>query len=380
MALVSESTYDLKSLMNSGSSSEEHKDAVAIAPPDATLKENSPLPATSMSPKAQSKIKDFLKDKCYLFYCPSMKGLAQEMVKNSNGSVLLGEIEWKVFHDGFPNLKVHKAYNLRWCHVAFLADLSDPRNIFEQYSVMCALPRYLPKSTKIFVGYFPTGTMERVTDYGEVATAKTLARLLSSIPIGAHGPPQLCICDIHTLQNHFYFSDDIMVRLETCTGLIKEEMRRMKHLSVVFPDEGASKRYSRIFHRYPQIICTKVRDGNQRKVTLKEGDVKGRNVIIIDDLVQTGGTLAECAKVLKEHGCLRLSCFVTHSVFPKDSWQRFCEHGKDQGLFDTFYVTDTIPEITNKLKNNPPYKVLSLWSVYLPVIQDDEDAIPALNI
>lgn len=224
------------------------------------------------------------------------------------------------------------------------------------------------------------GTMERVTDYGEVATAKTLARLLSSIPIGAYGPPQLCICDIHTLQNHFYFGDNILVRLETCTGLIKEEMRKMKNLSVAFPDEGASKRYSRIFHRYPQIICTKIRDGNQRKVTLKEGEVEGRNVIIIDDLVQTGGTLAECAKILRSLDAVTVSCFVTHSVFPKDSWKRFCKNGKNQGLFDSFYVTDTIPDITNKLKDHSPYKVLSLSSVYLPVIQDDEDAIPAMNI
>ena len=221
--------------------------------------------------------------------------------------------------------------------------------------------------------------MERVTDYGEVATAKTLARLLSSIPIGVHGPVQVCICDIHTLQNHFYFGDNIMVRLETCTGLIKEEMRRMKHLSVAFPDEGASKRYSRIFHRYPQIICTKIRDGNQRRVHLKEGDVEGRNVIIINDLVQTGGTLAECAKVLKEKGCNQVSCFVTHSVFPKDSWKRFCKNGKNQGLFDTFYVTDTIPDITNQLKDHPPFKVLSNAIIYLPVIQDDEDAIPAFD-
>ena len=111
-----------------------------------------------------------------------MKGLAEEMVRKSNGSVLLGEIDWKVFNDGFPvsaitvpfaiplqslsfslslsvsmcniwcifhsifsvqNLKVHKAYNLRWCHVAFLADLSDPRNIFEQYSVMLGVFGYL---------------------------------------------------------------------------------------------------------------------------------------------------------------------------------------------------------------------------------------------
>ena len=102
--------------------------------------------------------KEYLKDKIVLFYCESMKGVASEIAEKSNGAIVLGNIQWELFHDGFPNLKVKNAYNLRWAHVAFLADLSDPRNIFEQYSIMCALPRYLPKSVKIFVGYFPTGT------------------------------------------------------------------------------------------------------------------------------------------------------------------------------------------------------------------------------
>ena len=102
--------------------------------------------------------KDYLKDKIVLFYCESMRGVASELAQKSNGTIVLGKIEWGLFHDGFPNLKVRNAYNLRWAHVAFLADLSNPRNIFEQYSIMCALPRYLAKSVKIFVGYFPTGT------------------------------------------------------------------------------------------------------------------------------------------------------------------------------------------------------------------------------
>eukprot|EP01083_Nonionella_stella_P029079 80129_1 len=331
--------------------------------------------SASFSFSSQQKLKEYLKDKSYLFYCPSMKQIAIDIQKQSNGCVILGDISWELFNDGFPNLRVNNAFNIRWAHVAFLADLSDPRNIFEQYAVMCALPRYLAKSVKIFVGYFPTGTMERVSEYGEIATAKTLARLLSSIPTGQHGPVQICICDIHTLQNHFYFSDNILVRLETCTGLIKKEMKQITNCSVAFPDEGAHKRFHQIFKNWPQIICTKIRDGNKRIVQLKEGEVQDRNVIIIDDLVQTGGTLAKCGQLLRKKGCKSVSCFVTHSVFPNESWHRFCKDGDSGGLFDTFYVTDTIPQVTDLLKNHPPFKVLSIASVYLPVIQDDEDAI-----
>jgi len=204
-----------------------------------------------------------------------------------------------------------------------------------------------------------------------------LARLLSSIPTGAHGPVQICICDIHTLQNHFYFSDNILVRLETCTGLIKNEMMNIKDCSVAFPDEGAHKRYHRIFKKFPKIICTKVRDGDKRTVQLKEGEVKGRNIVIIDDLVQSGGTLAECGTLMKLKGCKSVSCFVTHSVFPKEEyWKRFVKNGKNEGLFDKFYVTDTIPTVTDKLRQYPTFKVLSISDVYLPIICDDEDVLP----
>ena len=219
------------------------------------------------------------------------------------------------------------------------------------------------------------GTMERVEEYGRIATAKTLARLLSSIPTGAHGPVQIIICDIHTLQNHFYFSDNILVRLETCTGLIKNEMKKIDQCSVAFPDEGAHKRFHQIFKHYPQIICTKVREANKRTVQLKEGEVKDRNVIIVDDLVQSGGTLAECGALMKANGCLSVSCFVTHSVFPKDSWKRFVKNGKDEGLFQTFYTCDTIPTITDVLKQHAPFKVLPISNIYLPIIRDEEDGM-----
>jgi phosphoribosylpyrophosphate synthetase len=58
-----------------------------------------------------------------------------------------------------------------------------------------------------------------------------------------------------------------------------------------------------------QIICTKVRDGNNRIVRLKEGEPQGRHVVIVDDLVQSGGTLIECQVCSSIQACLRI-CMV----------------------------------------------------------------------
>ena len=90
---------------------------------------------------------------------------------------------------------------------------------------------------------------------------------------------------------------------------------------------------------------------------VKDGDANGRHCIIVDDLVQSGGTLLECAKGLKEQGATRVSCFVTHGVFPNDSWKKFVD---TNGLVDTFWLTDTIPETSEAVKGIAPFEILSI--------------------
>ncbi len=71
--------------------------------------------------------------------------------------------------------------------------------------------------------------------------------------------------------------------------------------AVAFPDEGAFKRFKTLINNGMDIVvCGKIRDGNSRKITIHEGNVRGKRVIIIDDLVRSGGTLYECAKALLE--------------------------------------------------------------------------------
>lgn len=62
----------------------------------------------------------------------------------------------------------------------------------------------------------------------------------------------------------------------------------MQNVVIAFPDEGAIKRFGGQFKEFETILCSKVREGDKRVVTVKEGDPSGRHVFIIDDLVQTG--------------------------------------------------------------------------------------------
>ncbi|ETO32407.1 hypothetical protein RFI_04710 [Reticulomyxa filosa] len=221
--------------------------------------------------------------------------------------------------------------------------------------------------------------MERVTVYGEIATAKTLATLISSIPNCAGGPAQICICDIHSLANQFYFSDNVLIRLETCIPLLLYQLERMKEekktaetpnadICVAFPDDGAQKRFGSLFKNFDQIICIKKRDGDTRNTVIKEGNSKNKHIVIVDDLVQSGGTLVTCGYLLKKEGALSVSCYCTHAVFPQDSWKRFTAGGQDENLFEHFFITDTIPLRAQLLKNYKPFQVLSIVYTFLPVI------------
>lgn len=136
---------------------------------------------------------------CLLFYCRESERLAKDIAKSSP-KVQLGEIHWEKFEDGFPKLFVRDALHIRNRHVAFLASFSSSEAIFDQISVIYALPRLFVSSFTLVLPFFPTGTHERVEAEGEVATAFTLARILSNIPLSRGGPTSLVTYDIHALQ------------------------------------------------------------------------------------------------------------------------------------------------------------------------------------
>ncbi|XP_035839255.1 ribose-phosphate pyrophosphokinase 4-like [Helianthus annuus] len=71
------------------------------------------------------------------------------------------------------------------------------------------------------------------------------------------------------------------------------------------------------------VVCGKVHEGDKQTVRVKEGNPSGCHVVIVYDLVQSGGTLIECQKVLATHGATKVSAYVTHVVFPKNSWKKF---------------------------------------------------------
>lgn len=290
----------------------------------------------------------------YLYSCPQMAELA-EKIACIHPDVICGKIDWACFRDGFPNIRVKDVFSARSRDIAFLSCFDTPGEIFRQLSVIYEIPRLAVRSFRVLLPYYPTGTMERVEEEGEIATASTLARMLSAIPHSASGPVQIVIYDIHALQERFYFSDQVLPRLETAIPLLKSRIANMENVSIAFPDEGAQKRFGRMFREYPVIICHKIRSGDTRIVSIKEGEPENRHVVIVDDLVMTGGTLLECRKVIAAHGAARVSAYVTHGVFPDQSWQKFPDAG-----FSRFWMTDSCPATVQAVQGKEPFEILSL--------------------
>ncbi|MFW5735184.1 MAG: ribose-phosphate diphosphokinase [Oceanidesulfovibrio sp.] len=289
-----------------------------------------------------------------LLYCPQMEPLARRIAE-ADSRFNLGTVQWKAFADGYPDLWVENMECMRNSDVAMLASFDSPADIFPQLSLIYEAPRYGLRSFKVVLPYFPTGTMERVDRDGRIATAATLARMLSVVPMTISGASQILIYDIHALQERFYFSDQVIPRLETALPLVKREIARLDDPIVVFPDDGASKRFGRIFDEFDQAVCMKKREDGARTIFLREGDPAGRHAVIIDDLVQSGSTLIAAKDMLTRSGAERVSAYVTHGVFPNQSWRRFLDAG-----FETFWLTDSCPRAIREIEGTPPFQVLSL--------------------
>ncbi|MBA0702665.1 hypothetical protein Goari_020703, partial [Gossypium aridum] len=162
----------------------------------------------------------------------------------------------------------------------------------------------------------------------------------------------------------FYFGDHVLPLFETGIPLLKQRLHQLSDadkIVVAFPDDGAWKRFHKLLDHFPTVICTKVREGDKRIVQLKEGNPTGCHVVIVDDLVQSGGTLIECQKVLFDNGAAKVSAYVTHGVFPKRSWERFTQkNNRSEKGFAYFWITDSCPQTVKAVENTAPFEVLSL--------------------
>jgi ribose-phosphate pyrophosphokinase len=287
-----------------------------------------------------------------------MEPLARKIAALELADVQLGEIVWDSFSDGWPNICIKKFDNIRQCNVAFLAAFQKPADVMPQLSAIYALPRCGANNVQIILPYYPTGTMDRADDQGQVVTAKSLATMFDALPFDGLRK-EIVIYDIHSLQqNHFF--NKVQIRVKTGLKYLAKRLEGMDAV-VAFPDFGAHKRFGGLLARdygYKQesfVVCHKVRDGDKRTVNVVQGDAKGRNVVIVDDIILSGGTILECKNALLAAGAASVSAYATHGSFPDEAWKKFVDAG-----FNKVWITDSCPWTVAAVADNPTFEILSL--------------------
>jgi ribose-phosphate pyrophosphokinase len=285
---------------------------------------------------------------------PRFDYLADALVKKNPTHLRKGWLSYKKFPDGTPDFFLHDVKDvIEQKDVTYIGDFSRLEDFAEQYVLIRSIVDYYADKVRVIVPYFPVGTMERISKKWEVATASYVADLLSHIPPGRGGKPSIHTFDIHALVERFFFdSFKVNAELHTALSLLKLSPDTV----VVFPDDGAAKRFKENFPEYVErVVCIKVRgEGEKREITIKEGDPRGKDVIIIDDLIQSGGTIREAARMLRARWAKSVRAFAPHGVFPNDS------HIALAGELDELIVTDTIPANIGRATSLANMKVLSI--------------------
>jgi adenine phosphoribosyltransferase len=293
-----------------------------------------------------------------IMYHPSRKQHAEEIFLRFPNYFQLQEISWGVFPDGWSNIKLLNPEKLVNRHVVFLFAMDDISFVLEQLFVCMILPAQFLKSLIIDVNYFAPGTHERVTSPGTLATAETMARLFSVIPHTRSGPVIIQLTDLHALPNQFYFQKCFTSFISSIPMLLECKPKS----TIVFPDDGAYKRFGPMILAKnpicPMLICSKMRDGENRSVTISE--YKNfpahylqcpqllQQVIIVDDLCHSGNTLVECAKALKKIDLIQfIDVWVTHGVFENCNYEAFLKTGKHASLFRDIHITNSILSTAN---------------------------------
>lgn len=255
-------------------------------------------------------------------------------------SIKKANVKMEIFPNAWPNIQILKE-EVKDKIATVLLDFSDSKDFFMNYALLQWLIDYKVAALNIIMPYFPVGTMERVWKPGEVATAHTFANILSNLPSWKSWiKNNLHIFDIHAEVEEFLFdSRNINVETHSVFDSLKE---KMQWKSIVFPDEWAAKRFWNIFNNFDKVICSKKRVGWERIIEIKEWNPVWKDLIIIDDLIQTWLTIIETSDKLKSMWAKSVSAFATHWVFPNNS------HEKLAKSLDRLIVSDSIPENNNR--------------------------------
>ncbi len=310
-------------------------------------------------------------DNVVVFFGNANPDLAHAVVKHLG--VPLGKVVVGRFSDG--EVMVELMENVRGKDVFVVQPTCAPSNdnLMELLVMMDAIKRASARRITAVIPYYGYARQDRRPRTARVAIT---ARLVADM-IEAAGANRLLTMDLHADQIQGFFRipvDNIYASLVLLGDIWRHEY---KDLLVVSPDVGGvvrARAYAKHLDADLAIIDKRRPRPNESKVMHIIGEVEGRTCALIDDLVDTAGTLCEAAKALKENGAKRVLAYCTHPVLSGGAVERI-----SNSPLDELVVTDTIP-LSSEAKNCKRIRQLSVAELLAESMRRiaEEDSISSL--
>ena len=281
------------------------------------------------------------------------------------------------FSDGEISVQVHD--NVRGSDVFIVQSTCAPcnDNLMELIVMVDALRRASAGRITAVIPYFGYARQDRRVRSARVPiTAKVVADFLSSV-----GVDRVLTVDLHAEQIQGFF--DVPVDNVFGSPILVDDMRKKgfndaDDVVVVSPDIGGvvrARAIAKLLDDKDLAIIDKRRpQANVAQVMHIIGDVKGRDCIMVDDMIDTGGTLCKAAEALKQHGAKRVFAYATHPVFSGNAVENL-----KNSVIDEVIVTDSIP-LADDIAALPNVRQLTLGTMLAEAIRrlSNEESISAM--
>ena len=291
-----------------------------------------------------------------LFSCTQSTTLANQIAKHFGQD--LGNVNFQRYSDG--EFQPSFEESVRGSRV-FLIGSTNPSsdNLMEMLLMLDAAKRASARHITAVIPYFGWARQDRKDKPRVPIGAKLVAKLLESA-----GATRIITMDLHADQIQGFFEKPVDHLYASSIFVPYLESLNIDNLTIASPDMGGSKRayaYSK-FLTSDVVICYKQRE-KANIISLMEliGDVKGKNVILVDDMVDTAGTLTKAADLMKERGAISVRAICTHALLSGDAY-----HKIENSQLEELIVTDSIPPKVS----HPKVKVLSCATLFAEVMKN----------
>jgi ribose-phosphate pyrophosphokinase len=307
-----------------------------------------------------------------IFSGNSVPKLTYSIVKLLNAN--LGKATVSRFSDGEINVKINE--NVRGGDIFIIQSICAPSNdnLMELIVMVDALRRASAGRITAVIPYFGYARQDRRVRSARVPiTARVVADLLSNV-----GIDRILTVDLHAEQIQGFF--DVPVDNVFGSSILLKDMlqKNFKKPIIVSPDIGGvirARAVAKLLNDTDMAIIDKRRShANVSKVMNIIGDVKNRDCILIDDMIDTGGTLSNAAYALKNKGAKNVFAYATHPIFSGSAYINI-----KKSYLDEIVVCDTIP-LSKNIKQIPKIRILTLSTMLAEAIKkiSNEESISAM--